>query len=281
MLPRCHGRRRGRSVNADRLWPAALTPATNPTSTADHIPHRHRAHLEPPRGCPPAARVRFMADAFRAGTIVAVVAAVIGWFMVLRRQTLRRSHAVAGRVPRRRRCDAHRGQRRVRRLRLLPRRAPSSSRVLRAQGAAFSASNAPSSAPCRRSPLRLRVPVRDPLPRLLDRHELAALRSILGITDSRSRRLLGSARRRWSCLSSSVARALRVHRSGGRRGRGGACALPRDALPRTRRRHRRGKPDHRHITGPRDCSSYHQRRADPDDPATPRPACSASRSGLP
>ena len=29
----------------------------------------------------------FMVNAFRAGTIVAVVAAVIGWFMVLRRQT--------------------------------------------------------------------------------------------------------------------------------------------------------------------------------------------------
>ena len=29
----------------------------------------------------------FMVNAFRAGTIVAVVAGVIGWFMVLRRQT--------------------------------------------------------------------------------------------------------------------------------------------------------------------------------------------------
>ena len=29
----------------------------------------------------------FMVNAFRAGTIVAIVAAVIGWFMVLRRQT--------------------------------------------------------------------------------------------------------------------------------------------------------------------------------------------------
>src|SRR6266567_2081005 len=31
--------------------------------------------------------LHFMVNAFRAGTIVAVVAAVIGWFMVLRRQT--------------------------------------------------------------------------------------------------------------------------------------------------------------------------------------------------
>ncbi|HVE19698.1 MAG TPA: metal ABC transporter permease, partial [Ilumatobacteraceae bacterium] len=29
----------------------------------------------------------FMVNAFRAGTIVAILAAVIGWFMVLRRQT--------------------------------------------------------------------------------------------------------------------------------------------------------------------------------------------------
>jgi hypothetical protein len=31
----------------------------------------------------------FMVNAFRAGTIVAIVAGIIGWFMVVRRQTLR------------------------------------------------------------------------------------------------------------------------------------------------------------------------------------------------
>ena len=54
-----------------------------------------------------------MVNAFRAGTIVAVVAAVIGWFMVLRRQTFAGHTLVARRRSRRGRRDAGRHQRRV------------------------------------------------------------------------------------------------------------------------------------------------------------------------
>ena len=35
----------------------------------------------------------FMVNALEAGTIVAVMASVAGWFMVLRRRELRRTHA--------------------------------------------------------------------------------------------------------------------------------------------------------------------------------------------
>ena len=42
----------------------------------------------------------FMLNALRAGTIVAVLAGAIGYFMVLRRQILRRAHAGGGRLPR-------------------------------------------------------------------------------------------------------------------------------------------------------------------------------------
>ena len=45
-----------------------------------------------------------MVNAFRAGTAVAVVAAVVGWFMVLRAADVRGSHAVGRRVSRARRA---------------------------------------------------------------------------------------------------------------------------------------------------------------------------------
>ena len=43
-----------------------------------------------------------MVNAFRAGAIVAVLAGVVGWFMVLRRADLRRAHHRGGRLPGRR-----------------------------------------------------------------------------------------------------------------------------------------------------------------------------------
>ena len=63
-----------------------------------------------------------MVNAFRAGTIVAIVAAAIGWFMVLRRQTFAgHTLAVVG-VSRRGRRDLARRQRGLGLLRLLHRR---------------------------------------------------------------------------------------------------------------------------------------------------------------
>ena len=64
---------------------------------------------------------RFMVDAFVAGTIVAVVAAPIGWFMVLRRQTFAGHTLARRRLPRRGRSRADRLQRQPRLLRVLPR----------------------------------------------------------------------------------------------------------------------------------------------------------------
>ena len=51
----------------------------------------------------PSFAYHFMVNAFRAGTAVAVVAAVVGWFMVLRARDVRRSHAFRRRLSRRRR----------------------------------------------------------------------------------------------------------------------------------------------------------------------------------
>ncbi len=65
----------------------------------------------------------FMVNALEAGTIVAVMAGAIGWFMVLRRQTLRRPHARRWwPSPARPAARAARRPRRARLLRLLRRR---------------------------------------------------------------------------------------------------------------------------------------------------------------
>ena len=61
----------------------------------------------------------FMVNALEAGTIVAVMASVAGWFMVLRRETLRRAHALGDVVPRRERRRARWAPARGRLLRLL------------------------------------------------------------------------------------------------------------------------------------------------------------------
>ena len=64
----------------------------------------------------------FMINAFRAGTAVAMVAAVVGWFMVLRHANVRRSHAVGRRLSRRGRRGVARREREPRLLRVLRRR---------------------------------------------------------------------------------------------------------------------------------------------------------------
>ena len=61
--------------------------------------------------------LHFMVNAFRAGTMVAVIAAAIGWFMVLAAPELRRPHPGRGVLPGRRRRRLARDQRHRRLLR--------------------------------------------------------------------------------------------------------------------------------------------------------------------
>src|SRR5205814_7808566 len=71
------GRRPARGACAPHRPPRPLMPAATHPQLSWNLAQDVRQLFEFP----------FMVNAFRAGTIVAVIAACIGWFMVLRRQT--------------------------------------------------------------------------------------------------------------------------------------------------------------------------------------------------
>ena len=152
-----HPRRPPRRTDSARCLQA--TSSWNPVSDLDQLFAYH-----------------FMVNALAAGTVVAVMAGVVGWFMVLRRQTLRRPHPVDDGVPRRGRRDRCSGCRALAGYfaSCTARRAGASARA-RPPDARRSARSRRSIGTVQAFALALRLPVRQPL----RRRSRAASRSLL------------------------------------------------------------------------------------------------------
>ena len=121
---------------ARRRRPARGARTITATGTSRELRAR-RLSLEPgrrpARSC---SRSRSWSTRSRRRTIVAVLAAVVGWYMVLRRQSVRRPHAVGDGVPGRRRRGAGRAADRARLLPRLRRRGARDRRAARPRRAA-------------------------------------------------------------------------------------------------------------------------------------------------
>ena len=213
---------------------------------------------------------RSWCNALAGGAIVAVVAGVVGWFMVLRRQSFAgHTLAVVG-FPGGGRRHPARGQRHRRLLRLLRggragdrrpaarggrRRASARSRRHRGRAGVPAGAAASSSSRCTRG--------------ILNGVDALLFGTFLGITDRQVVTLLWSRSARSALLGGDrPAAAVRVGRPRVAAARGVPVRRSVARLPgAARRRRRRGQPDHRHPAGVR--PARHARR---HRPAAHRPA---------